>query len=95
MHFATLMSWIICGLIAGFAARALVPGRQYMSLFMTAVLGIVGAIVGGFLYWTVMGQPGVAFSLAGSAWHGWIVTIAGAVLTLWAYPLVAPRRWWD
>jgi uncharacterized membrane protein YeaQ/YmgE (transglycosylase-associated protein family) len=95
MTFVTLLSWIVCGLIAGFAARALVPGRQYLSLFMTAVLGIAGAIVGGFAYWSVMGQPGVAFSLAGNAWHGWILTIAGAVLVLWIYPMVRPKHWWD
>jgi uncharacterized membrane protein YeaQ/YmgE (transglycosylase-associated protein family) len=41
---------MVCGLIVGLIARLLLPGRQSMSLLMTMVLGIVGAVVGGFLY---------------------------------------------
>jgi uncharacterized membrane protein YeaQ/YmgE (transglycosylase-associated protein family) len=44
-----IISIIIIGVIAGFIARALVPGRQHMSILATLVLGIVGSFIGGLL----------------------------------------------
>jgi uncharacterized membrane protein YeaQ/YmgE (transglycosylase-associated protein family) len=41
--------WLLLGLIAGLIARALVPGRDSMSLLGTMVLGLIGSLVGGFL----------------------------------------------
>ena len=52
----SLLSWMLCGLIVGLIARFLVPGRQNMSLLLTMALGIVGAVVGGFLYSLVQGR---------------------------------------
>ena len=95
MTLGTLLSWVVCGVIVGLIARALIPGRQSMSLLMTAVLGIVGACAGGFLYWAFKGQPGVSFSLTGNAWHGWIVSIIGAVVVLAVFAVLRPRRWWQ
>jgi uncharacterized membrane protein YeaQ/YmgE (transglycosylase-associated protein family) len=95
MSVGTFLSWMLCGLIVGLVARLLVPERQSMSLLLTMVLGIVGAVVGGFLYSVVQGAPSEPFSLSGDAWHGWIVSILGAVLVLWAYPTLYPRRWWQ
>jgi uncharacterized membrane protein YeaQ/YmgE (transglycosylase-associated protein family) len=95
MSAGTLLSWMLCGLIVGLIARLLVPGRQNMGLLLTMVLGIVGAVVGGFLYWLVQGAPSEPFSLSGNAWHGWVVAILGAVLVLWAYVSLNPRRWWQ
>jgi uncharacterized membrane protein YeaQ/YmgE (transglycosylase-associated protein family) len=66
-----------------------------MGLLLTMVLGIVGAVVGGFLYSLVQPAPSDPFSLSGNAWHGWIVAILGAVLVLWAYGRLYPRRWWQ
>jgi uncharacterized membrane protein YeaQ/YmgE (transglycosylase-associated protein family) len=94
MSAASLLSWMVCGLIVGLIARLLLPGRQSMGLLMTMVLGIVGAVVGGFLYSLVQGAPAEPFSLSGNAWHGWIVAILGAVLVLWAYVSLYPRRRW-
>ena len=90
-----LLSWMLCGLIVGLIARLLVPGRLNISLLFTMVLGIVGAIVGGFLYTLAQGAPSEPFSLAGDAWHGWIVSILGAVIVLWTYGFLYPRRWWQ
>ena len=44
-----IISLIVIGLIAGFIARAVVPGRQNLSIPMTILLGIIGSFVGGFL----------------------------------------------
>jgi uncharacterized membrane protein YeaQ/YmgE (transglycosylase-associated protein family) len=96
MTIATFVSWMLCGLLVGLLARLLLPGRQSMSFLMTMVLGIVGAIVGGFLYSFVQGgAPAEPFSLSGNAWQGWIVSIIGAVLVLLAYGTLYPRRWWE
>lgn len=95
MSAGTFLSWMLCGLIVGVLARLLVPGRLSMSLLLTIVLGIVGAVVGGFLYSLVQGAPSEPFSLTGNAWHGWIVAILGGVLVLWTYAILYPRRWWQ
>ena len=95
MTVSSLLSWMLCGLIVGLVARLLVPGRQHISLLRTMVLGIVGALVGGFLYSLVQGAPGEPFSLSGNAWQGWIVAILGGVLVVWAYGALYPRRWWQ
>lgn len=92
MSVETIVSWMLCGLIVGLIARLLVPGQQEMSLLMTMVLGIVGAIVGGFLYSLVQESPKEPFSLAGNAWHGWVVAILGGVVVLWATTSFSSRR---
>lgn len=44
-----LLLFIVFGLVVGFLARALMPGRQSMGLIMTSVLGMVGSLLGGFV----------------------------------------------
>ena len=95
MSLGSILSWIVCGLLVGLCARFLVPGRQSMSLSMTVVLGIVGAFAGGFLYSLVRGASVEPFSFSGHNWYGWIVAIIGAVLVLWGYAILHPRRWWQ
>ncbi len=93
MSLGSILSWIVCGLVVGLFARLLVPGRQEMSLTMTMVLGIFGALVGGLLYSLARGASVAPFSLASHNLYGWIVAILGATLVLWVFPLVSPRRW--
>lgn len=95
MSIGSVLAWILCGLVVGLCARLLVPGRRSMSLSMTTGLGIVGALVGGFLYSVVRGASVEPFSLASHNWYGWIVAILGAMLLVWAYPYAYPRRWWN
>lgn len=95
MSVATILSWIVCGLLVGLCARILVPGRQSMTLPMTILLGIVGAFAGGFLYSVVWGVSGQPFSFSDRNWYGWTVAILGAVLVLWGSALVYPRKWWQ
>jgi uncharacterized membrane protein YeaQ/YmgE (transglycosylase-associated protein family) len=66
-----------------------------MSLAMTTLLGIGGALLGGFLYSLVQGASAQPFSLASHNWYGWIVAILGAMLLVWVYPFVYPRKWWN
>ncbi len=92
MTIESVLSWIICGLVVGLCARFLVPGRQSMSLPMTIVLGIAGAFVGGFLYYLIRGGSMQAFSLSTHNWYGWIVSILGAMLLVWAFPFFSSNR---
>lgn len=94
MSLGSILSWIFCGLTVGICARFLVPGRQYMTLSMTTVLGIAGALIGGFFYSLLQGSSAVPFSLISHNWYGWIVSILGAVLLIWIHPWIYPRRWW-
>ena len=62
----TILGLLIIGVVAGFIARAVVPGRQSMSVLQTLLLGIAGSFVGGFLGRLLFGsrrQPRAAFQL--------------------------------
>lgn len=95
MSIGSILSWVFCGAIVGICARFLVPGRQYMTLPATVLLGIAGAMVGGFLYSLIQGTAVEPYSLTSHNWYGWIVAILGATLLLWTYPYLYPRRWWN
>jgi uncharacterized membrane protein YeaQ/YmgE (transglycosylase-associated protein family) len=95
MSIGSILAWIVCGLIVGLLARLLVPGRQGMSLPMTVLLGIGGALLGGFLYSLIQGPSVEPFSLATHNWYGWIVAILGAMLLVLGYPYAFPRKWWN
>jgi uncharacterized membrane protein YeaQ/YmgE (transglycosylase-associated protein family) len=95
MNAGHIFSWILCGLVVGLVARLLVGGWHHFGLLTTMVLGIVGSLVGGLLYWMIWGAPGEPFSLSGNAWHGWIMSIIGAVVVLWVYGSLHRRRWWQ
>jgi uncharacterized membrane protein YeaQ/YmgE (transglycosylase-associated protein family) len=88
MTLEAILSWALCGLIVGFIARLLVPGRHPLGILRTIVLGVVGAFVGGVLYWAIYRSPGDPFSFSANAWHGWIFSIIGAVIVLVVY------GWW-
>jgi uncharacterized membrane protein YeaQ/YmgE (transglycosylase-associated protein family) len=82
MHYVWMA---IVGFVVGLIARAVMPGEQKLGLIMTAVLGIVGSLVAGFLGqavgWYQPGQPA-----------GFIASIVGAVIVLFVYmKLVAGR----
>lgn len=73
---------IVIGLIAGFIARALVPGRDPMSVGGTILLGIVGSFVGGFLGYVLTHHDAQAGAFQAS---GVIGSIIGAVIVLLVY----------
>ena len=83
----SIIGWVVAGLIVGGLARLLVPGRQHMGIGMTIVLGIVGALVGGFLANLFFGPPvntGDMYAYdVSTAWPGWIMAVIGGVIVLW------------
>ncbi|ROS73325.1 GlsB/YeaQ/YmgE family stress response membrane protein [Cellulomonas sp. PhB143] len=84
------MGWIaliILGLIAGLIARAILPGKQTSSLLLTLVLGVLGALLGGWI--------GSEFFDGGleEFWDlkSWLLAIIGAVIVLAIYGAVFGR----
>ncbi|HET9574710.1 MAG: GlsB/YeaQ/YmgE family stress response membrane protein [Methyloceanibacter sp.] len=81
----SVIAWIVLGLIAGFIASKLVSGSG-QGLLMDIVLGIVGAVVGGYLF-TALGATGITgFNL-----YSMFVAIVGAAVLLWLYHAIAGR----
>lgn len=80
-----ILGWIIFGLIVGALAKLLMPGRDPGGIIVTILLGIVGAVVGGYL--------GRALGLYGpNDAAGFLMSLLGAVVLLWLYRLVIGRR---
>ena len=82
-----IIGWIIFGLVVGLIARALMPGPQPMGFIMTALLGIAGSFVGGWLGTLLFGTGRPDASNAA----GWIGSILGALLLLFLYGMMAKR----
>ena len=81
-----VLSWIILGLIAGFIGSKIV-NRQGQGFWLDIVLGIVGALVGGFLF-DLFGASGVT----GLNIYSMLVAIVGSVVVLVIYNALTGRR---
>jgi uncharacterized membrane protein YeaQ/YmgE (transglycosylase-associated protein family) len=81
-----IVSWIIIGLIAGFVGSKIVD-RQGQGFWLDIALGIVGALVGGYLF-DLFGASGVT----GLNLYSILVAIAGSVVVLVIYNAVMGRR---
>ena len=80
----TIIGWIALGLIAGTIAKAILPGRQGGGWLITLVLGVVGALLGGFLASAIFGVAmGGFFDI-----RTWVIAILGAIVVLLIYGLV-------
>jgi len=82
----SIIGWIILGLIAGFIASKIV-NKSGHGFFIDLVLGIVGAIVGGFIFSALGGSGITGFNL-----YSMVVAIIGAIVVLLIYHAVAGRR---
>jgi uncharacterized membrane protein YeaQ/YmgE (transglycosylase-associated protein family) len=80
-----ILSWILFGLVVGIVAKLLTPGRDPGGFIVTMLIGIAGALVGGFLG-RAMGlyQPNQP--------AGWLMSILGAVILLVLYRMMTRRR---
>lgn len=88
-----IIGWIIFGLIVGLIAKAIMPGRDPGGFIVTTVLGIIGAIIGGFLGSTLLGygtardgsiaEPGFLMSM--------FLSVVGAIVVLAIYRLFVGR----
>ncbi|EAQ5827641.1 GlsB/YeaQ/YmgE family stress response membrane protein [Salmonella enterica] len=77
-----ILSWIIFGLIAGILAKWIMPGKDGGGFFMTIILGIVGAVVGGWIS-TFFGFGKV--DVDGFNFGSFAVAVIGAIVVLLIY----------
>ena len=82
-----IISWLILGLIAGFIGSKIV-NESGQGFWLDIALGIVGAIVGGFLFSGVFGMEGIT----GLNIWSLIVAIIGSIVVLWGYHALTGRR---
>ncbi len=80
-------AFLILGLIAGAIAKAILPGTQGGGIFITLLLGVVGAFLGGWLGSLLFNAPlGEFFSL-----QTWLLAIGGSIIVLLIYGLITKR----
>ena len=83
-----ILGFLLLGLIAGAIAKAILPGRQGGGWLITLVLGVVGAILGGWIGSLIFGGGlGDFFDL-----RTWLLSILGAVIVLVIFGAIAGRR---
>jgi len=82
----SIIGWLILGLISGFIASKIVNDSG-QGLMLNIVLGVVGAIVGGFIFSSFGGAPVTGFNL-----YSMFVSIIGAIVVLFIYHMIAGRR---
>jgi len=87
-----IIGFLVFGLIVGLLARAIFPGRQAMGWLMTAVLGMVGSLVGGLIGHALFGGNTQPDGSWGFTPGGWISSTVGALIVLWAYLAMTGRR---
>lgn len=83
-----IIGWLVLGLIAGAIAKAIMPGSQGGGWIVTIILGIVGAVLGGFL-------GSLIFNVGlGTFWDikTWLLAIVGALLVLFIWGVVTKNR---
>ena len=84
----TIIGWIVFGLIVGFIARALVPGKDNIGFIATIVLGVLGSVVGGILGSLLFSPHQLSFKSP----IGWIGSIIVAIILLVIYNKVTGRK---
>ena len=82
----TILIWLVFGLVVGFIARAVVPGKDDIGILRTVVLGVIGSVAGGLVFGLL------GFGLRGFHPAGWIGSIIGAVVVLVIYNKVTGRK---
>ncbi|MBX7443903.1 MULTISPECIES: GlsB/YeaQ/YmgE family stress response membrane protein [unclassified Arthrobacter] len=81
------IAFLILGLIAGAIAKAILPGRQGGGWFITLILGVVGAILGGWLGGMIFGSGLQEFFSI----QTWLLAIVGSLIVLAIYGMVTKR----
>lgn len=84
-----IIGWIVLGLLAGLIARALLPGEQPGGIIVTALVGVAGALIAGFIAQAIgFGDPIDEFF----DWSTWIAAIIGAVVLLLIWQAIVGER---
>jgi uncharacterized membrane protein YeaQ/YmgE (transglycosylase-associated protein family) len=88
----SIIAWIVLGLIAGALAKAIYPGHQGGGIFATIALGIVGALVGGYLGQLLLGT-GAGASVGALSLPSILFAVLGAMLVIFIWGLVTRRAY--
>jgi uncharacterized membrane protein YeaQ/YmgE (transglycosylase-associated protein family) len=84
-----VIGWIVLGLLAGLIAKAIMPGEERAGLIVTTLLGVAGALLGGFLAAILgVGDPIDEFFDIST----WIAAVVGALIILFAWNAIRNRR---
>ena len=84
-----IIGWIILGLLAGALAKAILPGDDPGGIIITTIVGVVGALVGGFVAKVLgFGDPIDEFF----DWSTWLAAIIGAIVLLLIYRAIVGRN---
>ena len=84
-----VIGWILLGIVGGVIAKALLPGNDPGGLIITVLIGIVGALLGGFLARALgLGDPIDEFFDVST----WLAAIIGSMILLFIYRAVTGRR---
>lgn len=87
-----IIAWIILGLIAGAIAKAIYPGHQGGGIFATIVLGILGALIGGWLGSALLPGAGASAASVGALTIPSVIfAILGAIILLFLWGLLTRR----
>ncbi|MFP5346291.1 MAG: GlsB/YeaQ/YmgE family stress response membrane protein [Actinomycetes bacterium] len=90
---ATIIGTIIFGAIIGALARLVLPGRQNISIVATIVLGIIGALIGYFLWGLISGNGfRMGSTTGGIDWIRWIISIIVAAILVSIYAGASGRK---
>lgn len=89
----SLIIWLILGFLAGYLAKFIMPGPDGGGVILTTLLGVVGAVVGGFLGNAFFGYPMISsFDNIGDNLPSFISSIIGALVVLLLFRLLNGRR---
>jgi uncharacterized membrane protein YeaQ/YmgE (transglycosylase-associated protein family) len=84
-----IIGWILLGLLAGVIAKAIMPGAEGVGIILTTLLGIGGALLGGFLATALgLGDPIDEFFDLST----WVAAIVGALIILYLWNVIRTRR---
>jgi len=78
-----ILIWIISGLIAGVIAKLIMPGKDPGGFIITILLGVAGALVGGFIGSALGFGPVDGFNFG-----SFVIAVLGAILLLWIYRVI-------
>ena len=88
----SLIIWIILGFLAGFIAKSIMPGPDGGGFILTTILGIVGAVVGGYIGGLLFNTPMVSsFDNIGNSLLSFVFSVIGAIVVLAIYRLATGR----